>query len=142
MCSSDLDTRASNGGAIHDDVQVTALDAETPPETEDVLRSGDAGGHVIRGGVVRASGYVIGVLLSVAISAILLRHLGVERFGQYGTIAAIAGIVLGITDAGLTSIGARELALRSAGAERERTASALLVIRLATTTIGVVVAIA
>ena len=120
-------------------------DAVVPPlqaDDGDVLRSADAGGHVIRGGVVRASGYAVGVLLSVAISAILLRHLGVERFGQYGTITAIAGIVLGITDAGLTSIGAREIALRPFGPERERIASTLLAVRLVTTVIGVAVAIA
>lgn len=118
-----------------------ATTALLPSSSEDVLRSSEAGGHVIRGGAVRASGYAVGVLLSVAISAILLRHLGVERFGQYGTIAAIAGIVLGITDAGLTSIGAREIALRPAGTERERIASTLLLVRIATTIVGVAVAV-
>jgi O-antigen/teichoic acid export membrane protein len=109
---------------------------------QDILRSGEAGGQVIRGGMVRAGGYGVSVLLSVAISAILLRHLGVEQFGQYGTIAAIAGIVLGITDAGLTSIGAREISLLPLGQQRERLASTLLVVRLVTTTLGVLVAIA
>ena len=109
--------------------------------TEDILRTGEAGGQVIRGGMVRAAGYGVGVLLSVATSAILLRHLGVEQFGQYGTIAAIAGIVLGITDAGLTSIGAREISLLPIGEKRERLASTLLLVRFVTTTLGVLVAI-
>jgi O-antigen/teichoic acid export membrane protein len=109
---------------------------------QDVLRGKEAGGHVIRGGMVRAGGYGIGILLSIATSAILLRHLGVEQFGQYGTIVAIAGIVLGITDGGLTSIGAREISLLPLGAQRDRLASTLLTVRFATTTIGVAIAIA
>ncbi len=117
-----------------------AATADTPQD--DILRSAEAGGQVIRGGMVRAGGYGISILLSVAISAILLRHLGVEQFGQYGTIAAIAGIVLGITDAGLTSIGARELSLLPIGSRRERLASTLLVVRFITTTLGVLIAIA
>lgn len=131
---------------MQDDAQVSASEPTAArgdgAASEDVLRSSEAGGHVIRGGMVRAAGYGAGVLLSVAISAILLRHLGVEDFGRYGTIAAIAGIVLGVTDAGLTSIGAREIALRPLGPERERIASTLLVVRLVTTTIGVGIAIA
>jgi O-antigen/teichoic acid export membrane protein len=107
----------------------------------DVLRSDEAGGHVIRGGMVRAGGYGIGILMSVATSAILLRHLGVEQFGQYGTIAAIAGIVLGVTDGGLTSIGAREISLLPIGPKRDRLASTLLTVRFMTTTIGVVIAV-
>ncbi len=115
--------------------------SESATEASDVLRTGEAGGQVIRGGLIRAGGYSIGVLLSVATSAILLRHLGVEQFGQYGTIAAIAGIVLGLTDAGLTSIGARELSLLPIGPGRERMASTLLAIRFLTTSVGVLVAL-
>ena len=126
---------------VDNGIWMTAPQTEPTGAEPDVLRTGAAGGHAIRGGLVRTAGYGVGILLSVGTSAILLRHLGVEQFGQYGTIAAIAGIVLGLTDAGLTSIGARELSVLPAGRERERMASTLLAVRLFTTTIGVLIAI-
>ena len=39
---------------------------------------------------------------------LLLRHLGVAQFGRYATVIALAAIVAGLADAGLTVAGQRE----------------------------------
>ena len=89
----------------------------------DVLRDPTAGAKVIRGGALRGLGYGAGVLLGAATSVLLLRYLGLREFGRYATVAALVGIVSGVTDAGLTAVGARELSVRSPGEERRRRAS-------------------
>ena len=68
--------------------------------TTDVLRTGEAGGKVIRGGALRGAGYAAGILLGAGTSVLLLRHLGVEDFGRYGIVIALLGIVSAVTDAG------------------------------------------
>ena len=108
---------------------------------DDVLHSGEAGGRVIRGAVIRTAGFGIGILFGLGTSALLLRHLGVVDYGKYGTIAALLGLVLALSDGGLTSIGARELSTTAAGPERKRVASTLMLVRLVTTTIGVLIAV-
>jgi O-antigen/teichoic acid export membrane protein len=105
----------------------------------DILRSPAAGGRVIRGGTVRALGYGGGVVLAAATSVLLLRHLGVVDFGRYATVAALLGIVSGVTDAGLTAVGARELAVRAAE-ERPQLLRNLVALRLLVTPLGVAAA--
>jgi O-antigen/teichoic acid export membrane protein len=106
----------------------------------DILRSPEAGGRVIRGGAVRAAGYGVGVLLGAVTATFLLRYLGVVEFGRFMTVAALLGIVSGVTDAGLTTVGNRELALRPAGEERRRVLGNLVTLRLIFTPVGVVLA--
>jgi len=105
------------------------------------LGSPEAGGKVIRGGSIRAFGYAINVVLGLAISVLLLRYLGVEDFGRFVTVTALLGIVAGVTDAGLTAAGTRELALLRRGEERNHLLSGLLSLRLITTAIGVAIAV-
>ena len=66
---------------------------------------------MIRGGALRGAGYAAGILLGAGTSVLLLRHLGVEDFGRYGVVVALVGIVSAVTDAGLTAVGSRELAI-------------------------------
>ena len=80
--------------------------------------------------------------LGIPTSVLLLRHLGVDGFAHYATVVALLGIVSGITDAGLTAVGSRELALREPGAERERLLRTILGLRLVVTPIGVALAVA
>jgi O-antigen/teichoic acid export membrane protein len=108
-------------------------------EHTDVLRTGDAGGMVIRGGVLRGAGYGTGILLGAGTSILLLRHLGVAEFGRYGVVIALLGIVSGVTDAGLTAVGSRELAVLPA-AERPALMRSLVALRILLTAAGVVVA--
>ena len=120
---------------------MTSTEHPDPTQTDDVLHSGAAGGKVVRGGVIRIAGFVVGILFGLGTSALLLRHLGVTDYGRYGTVAALLGIVLALSDGGLTTIGARELATTPAGPERTRVASTLMLVRLVTTTIGVLIAV-
>ena len=109
-------------------------------EHTDVLRTGEAGGMVIRGGVLRGAGYGAGILLGAGTSILLLRHLGVADFGQYGVVIALLGIVSGVTDAGLTAVGSRELAVRPAD-ERPALMRNLVALRILLTGAGVAVAV-
>ena len=106
----------------------------------DVLRTGAAGGKVIRGGVLRGAGYAAGILLGAGTSVLLLHHLGVEDFGRYGIVIALIGIVSAITDAGLTAVGSRELALLPPS-QRPALMRNLVGLRIVLTLAGVLVAV-
>lgn len=110
-------------------------------EADDILRSPEAGHHVIRGGTIRGIGYGLGVGLTAVASIFLLRYLGVDDFGRYVTVLSLMAIVSGITDAGLTAVGARELALRAQGEPRLRLLENLIGLRLVLTPIGVAAAV-
>jgi len=110
--------------------------AETSAEVGDVLDSTEAGGLIVRGGALRFGTYVLMVVLSVLSAAVLTRHLGVVRFGQYTTVISLVTVVSAITDAGMSTIGAREFAVRD-GAERDALMRDLLGLRMMLTTIGV-----
>ena len=112
------------------------------PEPVDILRTPEAGARVIRGGMLRAGGYLLGTLLAAATSVLLLRHLGVEDVGRSGVVVALLGIVSSVTDAGLTAVGSRELAVRRAGVAREQLMGTLLTLRLVLTVAGVLLAAA
>ncbi len=60
---------------------------------DDPLGTAAAGPAAIRGGAVRTAGYAAGVLLSLVAVPFLVRHLGVDGFGRYQTVIAIATIV-------------------------------------------------
>jgi O-antigen/teichoic acid export membrane protein len=90
--------------------------------------------------MLRTAGYAFGFILGIPTSILLLRHLGVDGFARYATVVALLGIVSGITDAGLTAVGSRELALRMPGPERDRLLETILGLRLIVTPIGVLLA--
>jgi O-antigen/teichoic acid export membrane protein len=117
-----------------------ASDAAAPagsrPHGEDLLDTPLAGPAAIRGGVVRAVGYVVGVLLSVGSAALLFRHLGVADSGRYVTVLSLVTIAGGLSDLGLTAIAIRELAVREV-ATRQRFVRNLLGLRTALTLVGV-----
>lgn len=120
----------------------SALSATEPPfgeasvEVLDVLDSTEAGGRVVRGGVVRFGGYLLMVALSVLSAGLLTRHLGVVRFGQYTTVISLVAVVAAVTDAGMSTIGTREYAVRE-GAERDALMRDLLGLRMMLTSVGV-----
>jgi O-antigen/teichoic acid export membrane protein len=105
----------------------------------DVLDTREAGGRIIRGGVVRGVGYVVATALSVLSYALITRHLGVARFGDYQTLLSIVTVVATITDAGMATLAVREYATLH-GEERERLMRHLLGARLALTGGGVAAA--
>jgi O-antigen/teichoic acid export membrane protein len=114
-----------------------SADTTTPQaDAHDVLASGEAGPAAIRGGVVRVGGYAVGVVASVLSAALLFRHLGVERGGEYVTVLSLVTLAGGVTDAGLTAIGVREFATR-APRERRPLLRSLIGVRIVLTAAGV-----
>lgn len=111
--------------------------SSTPPQ--DVLDTPLAGGLIVRGGSLRAAGYVVGTGLSVLSFALVTRHLGVARFGDYQTALSIVTVVATVTDAGMATLAIREYATLE-GDLRERLMRNLLGIRLLLTSIGVAAA--
>jgi O-antigen/teichoic acid export membrane protein len=112
-----------------------------PGAAEDILDTRAAGGKLVRGAGLRFGSYVGLVALSVLSAALLTRHLGTSRFGQYTTIMSLTGVVANVTDAGMSNLGTREYAVLE-GAARERLMRDLLGLRVALTLIGVVLAAA
>jgi O-antigen/teichoic acid export membrane protein len=111
--------------------------AVEPPS--DVLDSREAGGRIIRGGVVRGAGYVLSTLIALVGVALITRHLGVVDFGRFQTVMSLITMVATVTDAGMATLGLREYAQRT-GEERERLMRSLLGLRLGLTLAGVVIA--
>jgi len=107
----------------------------------DVLDTTAAGGRILRGSFLRFGGYVATTGLSVISAALLTRHLGVARFGQYVTVLSLVGVVSAITDAGMSTIGTREFAI-SSGPERTELMSDLLGLRMLLTAGGVLIVVA
>lgn len=75
-------------------------------------------------------------MLSVISGALLFRHLGLIDIGRYTIVLSIVGLVSGLSDAGLTSIGIRELSVQS-GQARRVTSSDLLGVRMVISVLGV-----
>ena len=98
--------------------------------------------QVVNGGVIRTAGFALTNLVALVSAMILARYLGQEDFGDYGTVMALVTIIYGISDAGLTVVGSRELALKAPGDERRRLTAVLLGIRLVLSIAGVVLAVA
>lgn len=105
-------------------------------EVAAVLSSREAGGAAVRGGALRVGGYVLNALLGALAAAFLFRHLGVNRAGTYVNAMAIAAIVAGLSDLGLTALGVRELSVRDPDG-RTSLMSNLLGLRIAMTLAGV-----
>jgi O-antigen/teichoic acid export membrane protein len=108
----------------------------------DALSDGDVGTRVVRGGLQRSLGFLLTNLLAVAGAVVLLRYLGVEDFGRYGTVMALVNVVYGISDAGLTLTGSRELAVRRELDERRHVLAHVLTMRIVLTGVGVACAVA
>lgn len=107
--------------------------------SEHILDTPEAGPAAVRGGVLRLGGFTAGTAVTVVSAAVLFHHLGVVDAGRYVLVLSVVTLAAGVTDAGLSSIGVRELSLRS-GADRERFMRSLLGLRVALTLAGVAVA--
>ena len=89
-------------------MSVDAVDSRG--EAGDVLDSTEAGGKVVRGGAMRTGAYVGGLLLGLASTPFVVRHLGVVDFGRYATVSSLIFIVTALTEGGLAALGMREYA--------------------------------
>jgi O-antigen/teichoic acid export membrane protein len=88
----------------------SVLAGSSPDPQVDILDAAGAGAGVIRGGVLRLGGYLLGALATVASSAVVIRHLGVIDTGHFLTVTALLTIVATISDLGLTGFAVREYA--------------------------------
>jgi O-antigen/teichoic acid export membrane protein len=115
--------------------------AHTDDPALDLLRTPEAGGRVVRGGVIRGTGYAVSTALGLVTAVLLLRYLGVDDFGRYATVMALLGIVGGVTDAGLTAVGSREISIARAQAERAHILNNLLLLRVLGASAGALLAV-
>lgn len=120
-----------------DDIPVAARqgDISVAGRQDDILATAGAGPAAVRGGAMRAAGYIIGALVSVVSASLLFRHLGVRDTGRYVTALSLVAIVAALSDLGLTAIGMREMSMRPP-AERWPLARDLLGLRITLTLIG------
>ncbi len=107
----------------------------------DVLDSRDAGPAALRGGVMRSSAYVVGVLLSLISAPLLIRHLGQVEYGRYITVIAVVTIAVGLSEGGVNAVALRTYTTCS-GAERTRLMANVLGVRMVLSLIGVCGAVA
>ncbi len=103
--------------------------------SSDPLDAGVAGPAAVRGGAIRIVGYAAGVLITLGSAIVLFRHLGVVDAGRYVLVLSIVTLAAGVTDAGLASIGVRELVLRHAD-ERDRFMRSLIGLRIVLTVLA------
>lgn len=108
---------------------------------DDILDSPAAGRALVRGAGLRFGSFVGVVALSVISAALLTRHLGTVRFGQYTTIMSLTAVVANVTDAGMSNLGTREYAVLG-GDARDRLMRDLLGLRVTLTLVGVALAAA
>jgi O-antigen/teichoic acid export membrane protein len=112
----------------------------TEPDTPlEILDTPEAGSKVIRGGAMRAAGYVGGVLVGLISTPLMVRHLGVDDFGRYITVSSLIFIVGGLTELGLSNVALREYTLREP-AERRRLIQNVVGMRTVLTVAGVALA--
>ncbi len=107
----------------------------------EVLDTPGAGTLIIRGGAMRFGGYAAAVALSVLSTALLTRYLEPAGFSRYTTVLSLVGVVAVVTDAGMSSLGTREFAVRS-GPDRDALMRDLLGLRVTLTLVGVLFAFA
>ena len=107
-----------------------------------VLDDEHVGRRVVHGGAQRAAGFAASNLLTVVGAVVLLRYLGVAEFGRYGTVMALLAVVQGISDAGLTVTGTRELAVVDDETRRREILSHVLGLRIVLSAAGVAFAVA
>lgn len=118
---------------------------ETPLEgieaaERDLLDSAEAGGRAIRGGAIRSLGYFVGLALALISAPLLTRHLGVADFGRWVVVGSLIAIVTIVADAGLTTVGVREYAVRDAEG-RQRLMRNLVAVRLVVAVVGAAAAV-
>lgn len=111
---------------------------DTVPERDGtaVLDTSAAGGLAVRGGALRVVGYAVGVAATVASAALLFRHLGVVDGGRYVLVLSLVTLAGGVTDAGLSSLGVREIVLRD-GQERASFVRHLIGLRIVFSVLGI-----
>ena len=87
---------------------MSAVPDEADAGVAGVLDTSDAGPLVVRGSALRVAAYVGGLLVGLASTPLVVRHLGATNFGRYTTVASLIFIVTALTEGGLAALGLRE----------------------------------
>jgi len=106
-----------------------------------VLDTAQAGPAALRGGAMRSSAFVLGILLSLISAPLLIRHLGQVEYGRYITVLALVTIVGGLSEGGVNAVALLNYASHS-GAERTRLMANVLGVRIGLSIAGLVGAVA
>ena len=118
-----------------------ATDGAGRRDDPDILGGPDVSARVVRGGIQRAGGFVALNLITAGAAVLLLRYLGVDQYGRYGTVMALLAIVQGVTDAGLSLTGSRELSIARTDSERREVLAHLIGLRIILSAVGLVLAV-
>ena len=119
----------------------TALEVDAPPPpTPDILDTAEAGPRVVRGSAFRSGAYVVSLGLSLVSVPFMIRHLGAVDYGYFITVSSIVFIIGGITEAGLTYAGIREVSTLE-GEGRASYLRNLVGLRFALTIPGIAIAV-
>jgi O-antigen/teichoic acid export membrane protein len=113
--------------------------SETIPDA-DILASREAGGRFLRGSGLRVIAYGSGLLVGLASTPLVTRHLGPINWGHFITVTSLIFIAAALTEGGVANLGVREFAI-SSEAERRLFMSNLLGLRIALSLAGAVGAI-
>jgi O-antigen/teichoic acid export membrane protein len=107
----------------------------------DILDTRAAGPSAIRGSAIRIGAYGLSIALAFASAPLLIRHLGIEDFGRYTLVLSLLALVVGLTEAGLMTLGQREYVTLPLE-QRGRLMRQLLGLRLASSLLAVGIAVA
>lgn len=105
----------------------------------DVLSTPEAGAAAVRGGVLRVGTYLVGVVLMLGSASVLFSHIGFDQVADYQVVISAVALFGGLLDAGLSTIGLRELAIRG-GKDRDSLFRNLVGLRLTLTALGALLA--
>ncbi|MFL5824248.1 MAG: polysaccharide biosynthesis C-terminal domain-containing protein [Solirubrobacteraceae bacterium] len=112
-------------GATPESTPGAAPDPPVHAGPEDILRTPEAGGRVIRGSVWRLIGNLAGIALGVVTAGMLLHHLGVANSGRYVTVLSLVSISSAVADLGINLTSSRDLAWRHPDQRRALIANVL-----------------
>jgi O-antigen/teichoic acid export membrane protein len=125
----------------------TEVGPEAPEEIVDVIPDGDilasreAGGKFLRGSGMRMVAFGAGLLVGLAATPFVTRHLGAANWGHFITVTSLIFIAAALTEGGVANLGVREFAT-SGESERRAFMSDLLGLRLALSLVGALGALA
>jgi O-antigen/teichoic acid export membrane protein len=83
----------------------------------DVLASREAGGRFLRGGGLRVIAYTAGLLVGLASTPLVTRHLGPIDWGRYIAVTSVIFVAVALTEGGVGNLGVQEY---STSGPRER----------------------
>lgn len=108
--------------------------SETIPDA-DILASREAGGKFLRGGGMRVIAYGSGLLVGLASTPLVTRHLGATNWGHFVTVTSLIFIAVALTEGGVGNLGVREFSIGD-DASRRAFMSNLLGLRIVLSLLG------